>query len=280
MNRNLSIEIVFINQVVSLTFGFDYVFLLFSNRRECVVFNSKFLCFGAAAVIAAVSLPLHNEAHAAFLEIALDRSFEDAGANGFPLDPAPGDVLAPGWVGFSNGGTIEPTTTLPLSPPFSASLSASSPGANPVLKNANIGIGVVLPNSAVEISFWASGFAENGGVAFAEFFSELDGGGTSSSEILGGGPLAINNVPGANVWQQYFFSTVTGSDVSGGVTLQFVAVAGAVPSSSSLLRVDNISVRVAEPVDVPVPATLALLLPGLAGLFVARRRQALALSAL
>ena len=89
------------------------------------------------------------------------------------------------------------------------------------MKNANIGIGVVEPDVTVTISFDARGSLGVGGVAFAEFFSEIDGGGTSSSVILGGAPLALNADP--DVWTHFSFTTTTGPDVSGGVTLQLTA---------------------------------------------------------
>lgn len=221
------------------------------------------------AAIAVLSACVSGQAQATTFEIAIDPGFEDAGANGFVIDPVPGTVLAPGWQGFTNGNVVTATPTDPNSGSFAASLETINLASSAVLKNANIGIGVVAPNSPVEVSFWARGDAENGGVAFAEFFSELSGGGTSSTEILGGAPLALNSDPA--VWTLFQFSTTTGADVSGGVTLQFVASAGGVNGSASVLQIDDISVRV-DPIDVPAPASLMLLLTGLGGLGLLRKK--------
>ncbi len=56
------------------------------------------------------------------------------------------------------------------------------PASFPIMKNANIGIGTVQPNSQVNVSFDLFGSVSGaGGVFFVDFFSELSGGGTSSS---------------------------------------------------------------------------------------------------
>ncbi|MEM8944322.1 MAG: PEP-CTERM sorting domain-containing protein [Planctomycetota bacterium] len=135
-------------------------------------------------------------------------------------------------------------------------------GAAAVVKQANIGVGTVSPGDLIEISFAAKGSFAQGGVAFAEFFSELDGGGTSSSEILSGGPLALTDQ-----YQDFSFTTTAGPDVSGGVTLQFNAATGAVPGSTSVLFIDDASVRI-----VPEPTSIALFGLGCLGALVRRRR--------
>jgi hypothetical protein len=94
----------------------------------------------------------------------------------------------------------------------------------------------------VTVSFDARGAGAAGGVAFAELFSEIDGGGTSATEILGGGPLALD--PDPEVWTSYSFTTVAGPDVSGGLTVQFGAVTGADPDSQMFLCVDNVVLKV------------------------------------
>ena len=135
-------------------------------------------------------------------------------------------------------------------------------GAGAVVKQANLGIGSVNPGDPIAISFAAKGSFAAGGVAFAEFFSEIDGGGTSSAEILGGGPLALTGD-----WQTFNFNTVAGADVSGGVTLQFNAATGAVTGSTAVLFIDDASVSV-----IPEPATATLVCLGLAGVVFRRRR--------
>ena len=85
-----------------------------------------------------------------------------------------------------------------------------------------------------------------GGVAIAEFLSDLSGGGTSMSQILGGGPLALDPDPDPNTWKSFSFTTTTGPDVSGGVTLQLAAITGGASGSVSNMCFDNASVTVAR----------------------------------
>jgi hypothetical protein len=130
---------------------------------------------------------------------------------------------------------------------------------------------VVAPNPAYTVSFDARGsFATPGGVAFAEFFSEVTGGGVSKAEILGGAPIAIN--PDPSVWTSFTFTGTTGPDVSGGVTLQLGATNG--PAAGTFMVYDNIVIDVTA---VPVPAAVWLFGSGLLGLLglvgVARHRK-------
>ena len=142
------------------------------------------------------------------------------------------------WTQFPNG-TQTVISTNPSEGTYCAELNNTVPGTASILKNANKGIGVVGAGQSVTITFDARGTTAAGGVAFAEFFSELTGGGTSSAVILGGGPLALNGDP--NVWTPFSFTTTTGADVSGGVTLQLTATTGGDPSSLAHIFYDNIS---------------------------------------
>lgn len=146
---------------------------------------------------------------------------------------------------------------------FAGELANFDEGVAGVVKQANIGIGIVNPGDEITISFKAKGDFLNGGVLFAELFSELDGGGTSASEILGGGPLFVASEAD---YQMFMFTAFAGPDVSGGITLQFNAATGAVPGSLSLAFIDDVSVSV-----IPTPATAAML--GLGGLVAVRRRR-------
>ena len=114
-----------------------------------------------------------------------------------------------------------------------------------MVKQANLGIGTVMPNSSVTVSFDLFGsLAGVGGVVIAEFFSELSGGGTSKSEMLSGGPLlpvAPNDWTAG--WVSYSFTVTTGSDVSGGVTLQLKTDCGANPGCTTDVFFDNVSVE-------------------------------------
>ena len=148
-----------------------------------------------------------------------------------------------GWEFFPNDGTFAATMAQANGGLWSGNLVASVPAGGgppsfPVIKQANIGIGSVQPNSSCDISFDLFGSVSGaGGVFFAEFFSELTGGGTSSSVILGGGPLFPTGT-----WTNYTFNTPTGNDVSGGVTLQLKTDCGANAGCTVDAFIDNVSV--------------------------------------
>jgi PEP-CTERM motif len=166
-----------------------------------------------------------------------------------------------GWTSFVNApatfGVVSPGAT----GNFAGEINNAVQGTGQVVKQANIGVGIVTPGQQVTIRFDAKGTAANGGVAFAEFFSELSGGGTSSSVLLGNAPLSLTSS-----YQPFQFVVNAGPDVSGGVTLQLNAATGAVAGSTSLFTFDNISVSV-----VPEPATLGLIAAG--SLLALRRRR-------
>lgn len=166
-----------------------------------------------------------------------------------------------GWVSFPTPNSTFAVTSDAFSGLFAAELFNNDTTSGAVIKQANIGMGIVSAGQEVNISFAARGSSAAGGVAFAEFFSEIDGGGVSSSEILGGAPLALTAD-----WQTFNFTVMAGSDVSGGITLQFAAVTGADAGSVSTLYLDDVSVSV-----VPAPGALALM--GLGGLAATRRRR-------
>lgn len=170
-----------------------------------------------------------------------------------------GDVS--GWASFPSSDSTFVASGDAFSGNFSGELTNNAEASGAVIKQANIGIGQVMANQEVTISFWAKGAAGVGGVSFAEFFSEIDGGGVSSAALLGGSPLFVGSE-----WSFYEFTTMTGADVSGGVTLQFAAITGAVSGSTMQLMVDDVSVSI-----VPAPSAMALL--GLGGLVGARRRR-------
>ncbi len=170
-----------------------------------------------------------------------------------------------GWEQFPNGGSQVISTDNPSSGTYSANLTSDGP-FNSLIKNANIGIGQVTPGQEITISFDMRGVTQNGGVVFAEFFSELDGGGVSSAEILGGGPLF-----GTADWVTYMFTTTAGPDVSGGVTLQLGAVCGAGAGCLADVFFDNVSVSIAP---IPVPAAVWLFGSALGLLGLSRRKKA------
>ncbi|MEM9753445.1 MAG: PEP-CTERM sorting domain-containing protein [Planctomycetota bacterium] len=165
-----------------------------------------------------------------------------------------------GWVEFPTANSTFNITSDSSEGDWAAEIFNNDAASAAVVKQANIGIGTVNPGDMLTISFSAKGSFANGGVSFAEFFSEVDGGGTSSNEILGGGPLPLTDT-----YEDFSFNVIAGSDVTGGVTLQFTATTGGDPGSTAVVFIDDVSV-------VPEPASLGLL--GLSGLALLRRRSA------
>lgn len=205
--------------------------------------NQRLLSYCALALMAVAPSVSHAD-----IELTTNGGFET------------GDFT--GWTQFPSGPNQSITNVAPSSGLYALEINNSVIASNSLVKQANIGIGTVTPGQVINIKFDAKGSFANGGVAFAEFFSEKAGGGTSKSQILGGAPLNLD----PNRWQTFSYSVTAGTDVSGGVTLQLGAVTGAAAGSFAHVFYDNASVTV-----VPEPASMMIL--GAGALALIRRRK-------
>jgi hypothetical protein len=196
-----------------------------------------------AATIAVALTLFAGASQAAYQDIAVNGGFETGDFTGW--------TLFPGSLGAA-GQQI--TSVNPSSGTYAANLIEPNPAAN-IIKQANLLPGGWSVGQQVDVSFDIRGSATAGGVFFAEAFSELTGGGTSKAEILGGGPLFPNG--DSSVWTNYMFSFTTGSDTSGGITLQFNAACGAEAGCVSDYFIDNVTIS-ADVAAVPVPAAVWL----------------------
>ena len=199
--------------------------------------------------LAAGSLALLGTASAA--NLAMNGDFES------------GDTS--GWTSFPSGSSTFVITGDSHAGSSAGQVTNLAMGSAAIIKQANVGIGLVGPGDQIEISFFAKGSGVAGGVQFAELFSEISGGGVSSSVILGGAPLFLTST-----YTQYTFTTTAGPDVSAGVTLQFNAATGATVGSTSEMFIDNVQITNLSAVPEPSSSVLA----GLCGvLMLARRRR-------
>jgi len=176
---------------------------------------------------------------ASVIEMTTNGGFED------------GDLT--GWTQFeSSPGQQTVTTVNPKSGTYAGEIDNNVSGTASLWKQANLYAGSLTPFQSVTVSFDARGSASvPGGVGFAELFSEIDGGGVSKNEILGGGPIGINADP--NTWTHFSYTTTLGSDVSGGVTLQLTATTPAEGGATMTMWYDNVSIMgdvVPEPASV------------------------------
>ncbi len=157
-----------------------------------------------------------------------------------------GDVEAgdlSGWDLFpSTSGVQEASTSNPNNGTYSARIQNTQPGSASIIKQANLGVGTVSAGQTVYITFSARGSLVDGGVAFAEFFCELTGGGTDCAQILGNAPLGLD--PNPDVWTDFSFTydIAPGTDVSGGITLQLTATTGGAGTSLADVYYDDICI--------------------------------------
>jgi len=159
-------------------------------------------------------------------DLAVNGGFEAGDLSGWALFPVSADP---------DEQTV--VTTNPKTGTFAGRLNNTTPGTASIIKQANLT--PVQIGQTATVSFSARGSFGAGGVAFAEFFTELDGEGTSSAQILGGGPLALDADP--DVWTDFEFVVPISADVSGGITLQLTATTGGAGSSADVYY-DDVSI--------------------------------------
>jgi len=141
-----------------------------------------------------------------------------------------------GWAVYKNGGAIDAITTEPSSGTYSAKLFASAAtGLNPTLKQERKAAGTLAVGDKVKITFDYKGAltGESGMYSIQSFVEAAEG----VNQVVN---ITVN--PTAS-WQTYTTTyTVAAGDISGGITLEFVAVCGGVPGCSSTLYIDNASI--------------------------------------
>ncbi|HEY4619113.1 MAG TPA: carbohydrate binding domain-containing protein, partial [Flavobacterium sp.] len=141
-----------------------------------------------------------------------------------------------GWAVYKNGGAIDAITTEPSSGTYSAKLFASAAtGLNPTLKQERKAAGTLAVGDKVKITFDYKGAltGESGMYSIQSFVEAAEG----VNQVVN---ITVN--PTAS-WQTYTTTyTVAAGDISGGITLEFVAVCGGVPGCSSTLYIDNVSI--------------------------------------
>lgn len=174
------------------------------------------------------------------------------------------------WVVFPNAGTTTIVSPGSNGSTFAGEASANSP-TGATMKFANVGAGLLTPGQAYTVDFDWKGTNGIGGVIDIRVFSELSAGGISKEDILAGGTGAGLTAD----WTSFGLTSLTaGTDVSGGLTVQFTAICGADAGCFSNLAIDNVTVT-ADVSAVPVPAAVWLFGSGLLGLIgVARRKTA------
>ncbi|MGB5313268.1 MAG: hypothetical protein WBN38_14465 [Polyangiales bacterium] len=144
-----------------------------------------------------------------------------------------------GWTRFCGGpnnGSCEATMAEARTGLWSGRVVTAGAPANPTIKQANLAIGVVQPNSEITIRFSMKGSTGPGGIVFAGLLSEFLPEG-ATREDLGGGPLFPTDQ-----WVDYEFTTNTGPDVANGVSLELNAICGAVEGCFVDVFFDDVSI--------------------------------------
>ena len=145
-----------------------------------------------------------------------------------------------GWTLYANGGSATLDNTEARTGDWCVKLFASAPsGLNPTLKQERKAAGSIVVGDTVQVTFSYKGSltGESGTVSIQSFVEATNG--ASQIETF--------NVTPTNTWQTFTTTyTVTGAlqggDVSGGITMEFVAICGGVAGCTSTLYLDDISI--------------------------------------
>ncbi len=172
---------------------------------------------------------------------------EGDGGGGPGPGPGPGGELAEngdfetgtldGWAVYLNGGSITVDNTQSSGGTFSAKMVADPNGLNPTLKQERKGAGSIVAGDQIQITFdYMGSLAGESGTFSMQSFVEATNG-VNQVETFTVTPTAT--------WQTFTTTyTVNAGDVSGGITMEFVAICGGVPGCESVLYLDNVSVKV------------------------------------
>ncbi|MEQ9564774.1 MAG: hypothetical protein RLN85_02980, partial [Pseudomonadales bacterium] len=133
-----------------------------------------------------------------------------------------------------NSGTFEVTSASAKCDTYSANIAVNE-SQSQTIRQANIGVGIVTPNSDITVSFDLRGVTGAGGEFIAILFSESTTAGVTKTDVLG--PLEPSDL-----WTRYTFNTTTGNDVSNGVSLLLQSVCGAVGGCELNAYIDNVFV--------------------------------------
>ena len=144
-----------------------------------------------------------------------------------------------GWTLYDNGGSATMDNTEAQTGDWCVKLFASAPsGLNPTLKQERKAAGSVVVGDKVQVTFSYKGSltGESGTYSIQSFVEATNG--ASQIETF--------DVTPTNTWQTFTTTyTVTGAlqggDVSGGITMEFVAICGGVAGCTSTLYLDDIS---------------------------------------
>ena len=145
-----------------------------------------------------------------------------------------------GWTFYNNGGSATLDNTEAQTGDWCVKLFASAPsGLNPTLKQERKAAGSIVVGDTVQVTFSYKGSltGESGTVSIQSFVEATNG--ASQIETF--------DVTPTNTWQTFTTTyTVTGAlqggDVSGGITMEFVAICGGVAGCTSTLYLDDISI--------------------------------------